>query len=1353
MASPIGNVIERKGSSKSSSAPPAQWKPPAQTKTGFPVVEHRSKAPSAFKRARQHQQDIQTAVNPSSPSLPKNGASLIQPGVSRNFQQHVPSAEGPEEEISKSNDAVLQGMSEDQLYKERQEIIEHFGSGIEELMKKVRQAKERRAANKALADNIDDSELSVKRGEDPTTQAISPTPTRKLRFAEPTDADIYVYESHPSSPKRTMGLLPPVPGENETGSSDITSLGTFGSTSVPARFRDTFSEPVEEGTPEDIHRRYFPAEAPPQENPSLAWMLGGGDSAQSENIDNSQSLLDAPVPSEARYSLSGIRLTPSEIRDLPTHLGLHHHASRGNPLTDNPAGYTLNDLLLLSRSSVPAQRANILGVLAKILKFTSEEYYGPCGTHLAPDKRMSEEELSNMRRDILDASLDASGEKGGVGLHAMDALWESIVGFTLKELDITHPTQLPLVNLEVPSKFLASKQGLGHDSSAWTLSSSSVSFLSSLPLASMIPVLRSHLLSSPSPLSTPHSQVLDILFLLAHFPHHALTMVDNEHVGLISAMMDPHLGSSYDTSSTAEPIIGTTQSINLLQMLARTGREAAKSLLGPADILLRYIATPFPNLVNARLESQDIYRVDLARETAVFYSLLTQYGLYAHVASAAQTEFSAVATWVSTALRQDPLEAILLFGSAYVRLLEILAVCAQDPHKTTPTHDILWSQVEGWKWIEWIFDIASGWVARVRTSSQNSIRIGLVERFWANVFHCLAALVEGASINGVRGGEQEKAIVFARLRSILDAHSELSGIIRVTTHNVKAWLQESNFSTAPQDFLNASELLLGVSRLRLALSGDSLGDTDFGGISQDIHDICIWYVDRHVLQQVFQRTLNVREDVLETLSPISNLLAIDLRLSIRDMGLSLGTTEKRHWMRYALRILGSLLPGDEDYAKDIIKLLCNSVDSSFIREVCPLVRIGDNWDEDGLRILLPFYLGSFSWRIGEDEPSSQSYLHCIAPLHPRPDSLSGSSSLLMPSLNQWSRIFSSYEPGVLLPLREDWPTWPLNHLLRSGSSPVFKNLPPNWDANETEVVRASLLLSLLAQRLGNDPDPELSTFSKIKNETIFACMKVFMLEQGQQQIDSGAEVFRNSLVTQLMEELLEPFTAARAQQFRESHPSDSFNNTSSLDIVSRTFLGNQTPFYQFYTDFVALYDAISFSYPLFGRLILPPLASFYEPDYRKLLFGDYNHILRTIKVEPQNVYTTDIREYFWPVEENTTMIGWYVRTATTPAVEGFVRWMAVHHLACNIWPDLEGSSNITIEKASKLLKAVMVRGDHKIVRDVVFYRQTRSSPCLPPQCYEKQGHDDLGQQRWHFIKSMADPDMEKRLEGLFVENV
>uniref|UniRef100_A0A7N6BA58 RNA polymerase II associated protein 1 n=1 Tax=Anabas testudineus TaxID=64144 RepID=A0A7N6BA58_ANATE len=71
---------------------------------------------------------------------------------------------------------------------------------------------------------------------------------------------------------------------------------------------------------------------------------------------------------QARFDFAGNLIPPTE--DLPTHLGLHHHGEE-----PERAGYSLQELFLLSRSQVIQQRSLALSTLANILtKARAGEY-------------------------------------------------------------------------------------------------------------------------------------------------------------------------------------------------------------------------------------------------------------------------------------------------------------------------------------------------------------------------------------------------------------------------------------------------------------------------------------------------------------------------------------------------------------------------------------------------------------------------------------------------------------------------------------------------------------------------------------------------------------------------------------------------------------------------------------------------------------------------------------------------------------------------------------------------------------------------------------------------------------------
>ncbi|KAG8234309.1 hypothetical protein J437_LFUL013049, partial [Ladona fulva] len=74
---------------------------------------------------------------------------------------------------------------------------------------------------------------------------------------------------------------------------------------------------------------------------------------------------------EARFDFEGVIL-PYDA-DLPVTKALHHHGSE-----PNRAGYTLDELLILSRSAMTQQRTLALTTLATILKMAKEGFYDAC---------------------------------------------------------------------------------------------------------------------------------------------------------------------------------------------------------------------------------------------------------------------------------------------------------------------------------------------------------------------------------------------------------------------------------------------------------------------------------------------------------------------------------------------------------------------------------------------------------------------------------------------------------------------------------------------------------------------------------------------------------------------------------------------------------------------------------------------------------------------------------------------------------------------------------------------------------------------------------------------------------------
>lgn len=451
------------------------------------------------------------------------------------------------------------------------------------------------------------------------------------------------------------------------------------------------------------------------------------------------------------------------------------------------------------------------------------------------------------------------------------------------------------------------------------------------------------------------------------------------------------------------------------------------------------------------------------------------------------------------------------------------------------------------------------------------------------------------------------------------------------------------------------------------------------------------------------------------LRPSSFFLASFLKLS-RVISIS------NSWLPQSVAALETLLPGDEEGAQWVIEELIN--------KECTQIECAGK-----MKYLMPFFKNMI-------RPDETIYL---SPPSPTPESIQLCTTQCLPANCLPST--SSRRARFGLPLARDWPSIALDHLLRSGTSPILTNpesVPNDWNASETELVQASLsLMHHLRNRLTASELPE---FALGLEHSVFACMKVFMLEHNQHQNDSNEEVFRDTTVGKLMDMLLKPFTLG-------NRPSESKTTQSAinLEVVAKGFLGAGTPFYQFYTDFVALYDAISFSHGTFARLLIPPTSMLYEPDYRKLLWGDYGHTLRTIQTPIDDVLTPSLRPYLWPPEKDAEMLGWYLRALVKWPLVGFTRLIAVHHVACNIWPDLqkgEEGQPVRDKRSRMLLVALANQANYDVVKDVVRYVQDQSTlqDVIPPACYKCQ---ELQVERLTFVRTMGESRILEIMEKIF----
>ncbi|PFH54005.1 hypothetical protein AMATHDRAFT_136492 [Amanita thiersii Skay4041] len=1246
MAQPglIGSVIERKAS--------APVNPPStslSSKTGFPIVQHRVK--SAFARSRDEMRKNSTLLPWEAPRMPPSKEDFESPQNVMSTSRT--SADSWRAQISAENQRRVEAMTDSEREEEVRQIIDRFGPGIADILQRAKEARERDGIENAICLPNDEEPKTSSSG---TLLGLSLPPAlstggsrpssradRKLRFAELRPRDVHVYESAPPSPKKKpLALLPPSASDDS-----VISLGWWSSQSLKSTTptngieQSNVEDEITEGTPEDIRRRYFPDA--PLDDPNLSWMK-----VAPEPLDN--------TPTPLRFDLTGNPIPPSKSLTLPTHLGLHHHANGAH------AGYTLDDIFLLTRSTVPAQRAAMFGVLSGIAKKVSKMKNGDTN---GLEELMGKEEV--LRKRMLSAGIEAMSLKGSVGARAIKLVWTCIVNWDQKVMNIEDAE-------------------LGTESDV----------ISSIPFEHFLQQVASIYMQGDA---LPES-LIELLAILHRLAQHSNTIATKivTTPKLVSSVFKTHLMTTFPpTSDSALPEPAALEFLITLTLSSRTNAEA---FIEYGDALLRFVTLP----------PQDSFysmtlTVSLLTSTLRFYSALGAYGLCAHIASTAMTEFMKLGTFIYS---QSCSSRELMV--AWADLLNVWILCAIDPHQTTPPHDILWSQVVSWGWGSEILDLRNS-----LSTQKNDCEV------WAALWRAEAAWLEGCRVNSVKGGQQERIASQAMvqdgfsngkekqvvedsllglrqlllvLQSLCFGHEWLQSVTtlnhhaKVLTSAIDLWL--SFFPSPSQRSTSSPPFILPFSW---------------------ISEICAQLVSHSLWTQASKNTVPYAYAICR---PLSSLLLSYLKLSR-----VLPDTTQDLWMAQALSIVLRLLPGQEEFALSIMDDILDSITAEWLRSKgYDDTRVA--WNLGGFELLKPF--------LSNDLRPKEIYIG-TNPLTIHSISVSTTQRLPMAThLNNYA-----------LPLNRDWLLSPLDHLLQSGASDVFRSLSETWTASEVELVRTVLSLNQAARDILRNYS--LNSFSLDREETILCCMKVFMLEHEQSEKDSTLEVFRDNIVTQLMEDLLRPFTLGTAKPMQQVQ--------DDLESAASRFLGPSIPFFQYYTDFLALYDAISFGHPLFTRLILPPASLRYGIDYRKHLWDDFSHVLKMVRIPVEQVLTADINEYLYPVDTNPQMVGAYLRALAKGTVQEFLQLVALHHVACNIWPDLKGDEKSQNEEyASKLLKMVVVQAPSEVTQKVILYQQAKQgSTLLPLRCFE--GFSKVKDQRWRWVRQWGGNEVIKQVEGLF----
>ncbi|BEI85183.1 hypothetical protein CcaverHIS002_0505840 [Cutaneotrichosporon cavernicola] len=907
-------------------------------------------------------------------------------------------------------------------------------------------------------------------------------------------------------------------------------------------------------TPTEL-RRYFPDA--PANDPKLEWMMNSA----AASVQPPPQTEEGEDENATRFDLQGNPLSQEQAAKLPSHLGLHHHGA-----APEMAGYTVGEITHLCYSTVASQRVAMMGVLGRVVR-----NYRRAEAEMKPKpKEEAKEEDGETKKeqgwvaDCRDADVEGKALSVSSSILASPTRALSVVSAAIDLLFVSLGGPWPYLD-HPPIHFhpdpTRNGEATGCAAVAWDDLSSRLSELISSDLP---PSTRAQLLRILRRAATAAPQVAEAITPIV--PHAVKALV-----------LRPAWPSE----------MPNIDALRLLRETIESSREAAEALRPTAEALLKFLATDIP--ISGKEVVLEVLRI--------LYGL-GRYGMGASLAASAREVWSRLATWIST----EGGEVYV----AYFDLLRVWVVCAIDPHRTTPEHDLTWSQL-----------CALGIVDEATSALRTLLA---VEKEWTKIAAVLAVLAEyalGASINGQRGGEGEKDALLSSLQEM-----DLLGAIPTSVADIP---QDGGFNAA----------LAQVFHLNNALDFKLV-------VGPPLQRLVCW-----TLSTAGRGDVELRHAVLTTAKRVV------------DLGM---------WARSAFDLALNFGPGDEPLALSLVDDIIRTdwaalADLEHHHEegdepIQPVLNaIKSIGHADGLTILRPLLHATILPALADilAPRPSHLYLKATGTLRPPP-----------PNLPQ------------ALPLLQDWVFSPLDELLRSGASQALDLAPGDWDASEPQLVRATLALSRLAHLT--------SPSYRNRTDAILGAMKVFMLEHGLPDApNSVKDVFRDDAVSSSLTAILDT-TAI---------PSSGEVVPAPLESAAR-FLG-ETPFFQFYQDLVALYEAVSFGDHNFSEVLLPPLAMNYPVDYRRLLWAE-SGALRSLRIDtgvPLECGT--ISTYFTPLETDRGVLHSYAR-ALVAGKEGFLGRVAMHHLAGMLW---KGTDTERTSPRVQLLVVVLAQGSDAVLHRVI----------------------------------------------------
>ena len=620
--------------------------------------------------------------------------------------------------------------------------------------------------------------------------------------------------------------------------------------------------------------------------------------------------------------------------------------------------------------------------------------------------------------------------------------------------------------------------------------------------------------------------------------------------------------------------------LQLLLTLVSSQRSTAASLVerGNIDVLLRFLAVPPWVMGEGEGKNMWVY-FDL---TLQIYAVLASYGIYSDVLQRGYSVLPAIQDWIRTVEvdTDDNLQLLALRSS--LKCLSLWTVCAIDPHQTQGHHDIGWSHVADW---------------------------------WDCALACGKRLTASSSFSSAPVAVTAAAETISLLHNWLDCAEQNGQLIQARVEQEVASTMENCLVLIDQ---LCTRILQSSEEMSVQLSGQYLQPFWKTGLSQT---------------QQLAELCEGADKVVRFITEKPHIMAVPVTAKHRLLQAARSILSGRFWNR--LDHDDAIQTGVAGLRRSIVAFCCRAVESfssdlyvDYLRILVVLRRgeegIAERWI---MKVLPAKTLAITSSDLLVLRPFLAEMLRptmdpLTAPLHVTSRSLPITSTLFanVPLTNDeedldplsGATLWKSCSTG--LPLRPDWPLIALDDLLHSGNCASLNRqnaLNTDWDANERQIVISSLRVGVQMWE-GVLEEEKSGTCIVLPSaaEVHLAIIKVFLLEEEQSPnsnatgLITGKDLYRDPEISSLLERM---FSIAKRIDEADNGVKD------DLEAAAHRQFGPSLPFYQMYTTFLGLYDAMSFGWELFGRAVLLPQSSDYADDYKRLLWIDYSHCLTTLR--------------------------------------------------------------------------------------------------------------------------------------------